>query len=55
MTWLTGTEIPKTTTTATPKPIAVFTFLDTAKKVHMPKNKDRAIFSIKTDFTKILI
>jgi hypothetical protein len=35
--------------------MAVFTFLDTAKKVHIPKNKDKAMFSMKTDLTKILI
>jgi hypothetical protein len=48
MTWLTGTEIPSTTITATPKPIDVFTFFDTAKKVHIPKNNDKAMFSTNT-------
>ena len=32
-----GTVIPKTNTTARPKPIAVDTFFETAKKEHMPK------------------
>jgi hypothetical protein len=32
----------------------VDTFFDTARKVHMPKKKDSAMFSMKTDFTKRL-
>ena len=40
--------IAQTTMTAIPKPNAASIFLDIAKKVHMPKNKDKAIFSIKT-------
>jgi hypothetical protein len=51
MIWLTGTEIPNTTITATPKPIEVDTFFETAKKVHIPKNNDNAIFSTKIERT----
>jgi hypothetical protein len=51
MIWLTGTEIPSTTITATPRPIAVLTFFDTAKKVHIPKKSDNAMFSTKIERT----
>jgi hypothetical protein len=40
--------------TATPKPNAAEIFFDTAKKVHIPKNHARAMFSIKTARTKRL-
>jgi hypothetical protein len=43
--------MPNTNTTAAPRPIAVSTFLETAKKEHMPKKNERAIFSTKIDFT----
>jgi hypothetical protein len=47
MIWLAGTARPSTAITATPRPIAVLTFLDTAKKVHIPRKNDKAIFSMK--------
>jgi hypothetical protein len=31
-----------------PRPIAASIFFDIAKKVHIPKNTDKAIFSINT-------
>ncbi len=34
--------------TAAPKPAEVDTFFDTARKVHIPKKKAKAMFSIKT-------
>jgi hypothetical protein len=38
-----------------PKPIAVEIFFDTAIKVHIPKKKDSARFSMKTALTNKLI
>jgi hypothetical protein len=38
-----------TTITAIPRPIAVSTFFETARKVHMPRKKASAIFSIKIE------
>jgi hypothetical protein len=49
-----GTVIKHTAITATPKPNAASIFLEIAMNVHMPKNTDKAIFSIKTVVTKIL-
>jgi hypothetical protein len=43
---LAGTVIDCMATTATPSPTAVFTFFETARKVHMPRKKLRARFSI---------
>jgi hypothetical protein len=40
--------------TATPKPAAVWIFLETAKKVHIPKKNESAIFSMKIALTKRL-
>jgi hypothetical protein len=37
-----------TTITAMPRPIVVLTFLDTARKVHIPRKYARARFSRKT-------
>jgi hypothetical protein len=42
------------TTTAIPRPVAVFTFFETAKKVHIPKKNAKARFSINTDRKKML-
>ena len=44
----TGTASNWTMITAAPKPAEVDTFLDTAKKVHIPKKKAKAMFSTKT-------
>jgi hypothetical protein len=44
----------RTTTTAIPKPNAAEIFFETARKVHMPKNQARAMFSMKTARTKRL-
>ncbi len=49
---LTGTVIVSTTTTAMPSPMAALTFFETARKVHMPRNTDRAMFSMKIARTK---
>src|SRR6056300_556964 len=49
---LSGTVKVKTTMTAIPKPKAALTCLEIAKKVHIPKNKDSAMFSIKTVLMK---
>ena len=38
--------------TAHPRPAAVDTFLDTARKVHMPRKKARAMFWMKMLWTK---
>jgi hypothetical protein len=40
--------IKQTTITATPKPNAASIFFDIAINVHIPRNKDSAIFSINT-------
>ena len=40
--------IKQTTITAIPKPKAASIFLDIAINVHIPRNKDNAIFSINT-------
>jgi hypothetical protein len=52
---LAGTVKVCTTITAIPKPIAVEIFLDTAKKVHIPKKNDNAKFSMKIALTNKLI
>jgi hypothetical protein len=46
--------IPWTTTTAKPRPTEVSTLFETARKVHIPRKKARAIFSMNIDFTNIL-
>jgi len=51
---LTGSVIVCTTTTAKPSPIAVSTFFETARNEHMPRKKARAMFSTKSDRTKML-
>jgi hypothetical protein len=38
-----------TTITAIPSPVAVSTLLETARKVHIPRKKASARFSIKID------
>jgi hypothetical protein len=45
----TGTVIVSTTITAIPRPMAACTFLDTARNVHMPRKKARAMFSMKIE------
>jgi hypothetical protein len=40
--------------TAIPRPKAASIFFEMAMKVHMPRNTDKAIFSIKTVVTKRL-
>jgi hypothetical protein len=45
--------IKQTTITAIPKPNAASIFLDIAINVHIPKNNDKAIFSIKTVVIKM--
>jgi hypothetical protein len=37
-------------TTAIPRPIDVLMFLEIAKKVHIPRKNESAMFSMKTDF-----
>ena len=44
-----GTVIACTTITATPRLNAVSIFLDIARKVHIPRKKDKARFSTKID------
>ena len=44
-----------TKVTATPKPKAVLTVLDTAKYEHMPKKKAKIMFSMNTLLMKMLI
>jgi hypothetical protein len=44
--------IVRTTITVIPRPIAALIFLEMAKKVHMPKKKAKAIFSINTAVIK---
>ncbi len=51
--WLAGIVIASITMTATPRPSAIFTFLLIAKKVHMPRKKASARFSMKTALIKI--
>ncbi|MNL44671.1 hypothetical protein D3C87_1672620 [compost metagenome] len=51
----TGTEIPSTRVTAIPKPKAVETFFDTARKVHIPRKNANAMFSTNTARTNRLI
>jgi hypothetical protein len=46
---LTGTVTVCTTITAIPKPIAASIFLESAIKVHIPKNILRAMLSMKID------
>jgi hypothetical protein len=46
--------MPKTKITAIPKPNAVSTFFDTAIKVHIPKKKAKAMFSMNTLLMKML-
>ena len=50
MIWFSGTVIQSMTTTAAPRPIAVSTFLDTARNEHMPRKNDNARFSTNTAF-----
>jgi hypothetical protein len=45
--------IKQTTITATPKPNAASIFFDIAINVHIPKNRDNAMFSINTVVMKI--
>jgi hypothetical protein len=40
--------------TASPSPKAVFTVLETARKVHIPRKNPSAKFSMKIDLTKML-
>lgn len=47
--------MPKTKITATPKPKAVFTFLDTAKNEHIPKKYANIMLSIKIERIPMLI
>ena len=49
-----GTASPNTTITAIPRPIAGWILLEMARKVHMPRKKLIAIFSMKTALIKIL-
>jgi hypothetical protein len=42
-----------TTITAMPRPIAASTFLEMAKKVHIPRKTDNARFSMKIEDIKI--
>jgi hypothetical protein len=51
---LMGTVIPNTKITAAPKPMAVFTFFDTAKYEHIPKKYAKIILSTKIDLTNML-
>ena len=46
--------MPRTNTTAIPSPREVFTFFETAIKVHIPRKKARAMFSMNTVFIKML-
>ena len=50
----TGTEMVSTTITAMPRPKAAETFLETARKVHMPRKNASARFSTKTEATNRL-
>jgi hypothetical protein len=47
---LSGQVRPRTKTTAAPIPMAVSTFLETARKEHIPRKKARAMFSTKIAF-----
>jgi hypothetical protein len=47
--------MPNTKTTAAPKPMAVLTFLETAKYEHIPKKYAKIMLSTKIDFTNMLI
>ena len=49
-TWFRGQVMPRTKITAKPRPIAVSTFLETARKEHIPRKKARAMFSTKIAF-----
>jgi hypothetical protein len=51
---LRGTVIKQTTITAIPRPIAASIFFEIAIKVHIPRNTDKAIFSMKTVVINIL-
>ena len=46
-----GTVMVSTKITATPRPNAVLTWRDTARKEHMPRKKASAMFSTNTAFT----
>ena len=48
-----GTVIANTTITAIPSPMAASIFLEIAKNVHMPRNTDKAKFSMKIEEIKI--
>ena len=47
-----GTVIVRTAMTAIPNPPAALTFLDIARKVHIPRKYAKAIFSTKTAVIK---
>ena len=49
---LIGTVIVKTTITVMPRPMAASIFFEIAKKVHIPRKKAKAMFSIKTAVIK---
>jgi hypothetical protein len=49
--WLSGTQTASTKMTAAPRPMAVSTFFETARKEHMPRKNARAMFSTKIAFT----
>jgi hypothetical protein len=46
---LKGTVTPNTKTTAAPRPTAVLTFLETARKEHIPKKYAKIMLSMKID------
>lgn len=50
-----GTVTNNTNVTASPKPKDVFTFLETAKKEHIPKKKAKIMLSTKIDLKNKLI
>jgi hypothetical protein len=45
-----GQVMPRTKMTAPPRPMAVSTFFDTARKEHMPRKKASAMFSTNIAF-----
>ena len=55
MAQLAGAVIVKTNITANPKPMDVSTFLDIARKEHIPKKYANNIFSMKIAFVSMLI
>ena len=48
--WFSGQVMPRTKMTAKPRPTAVSTFLETARKEHIPRKKAKAMFSTKIAF-----